>query len=81
MFAGSDAGCRRPAVLYTLIETAKLMASIPRPTSATLPPASPIIWRSASTIYSPGTSSSDLAFGSVRVRLFPCPACLSKLQA
>ena len=42
LFAGSDSGGRRAAILYTLVETAGSTASTPRHTCATSWPGSPI---------------------------------------
>ena len=43
LFAGSDTGGERAAVMYTFIETAKLNTSIPRPIWPTSSSASPTI--------------------------------------
>jgi hypothetical protein len=57
LFAGSDAGGRRAAAIYSLIESAKLNALNPSTTSPTCSPASPIIRRGALPNSCPGTGN------------------------
>ena len=58
LFAGSDRGGERAALLYSLIVTAKLNDVDPQAWLADILPASPIIRSDASTSCSPGTGTS-----------------------
>jgi hypothetical protein len=57
LFAGSDAGGRRAAAIYSLIESAKLNGLNPQHISPTCSPASPIIRRGALPNSCPGTGN------------------------
>ena len=57
LFCSSDRGGQRAAILYALIQTAKLNDLDPRPGSPTSSPASPIIPLAGSTTCCPGTGN------------------------
>jgi hypothetical protein len=59
LFAGSDAGGRRAASMYSLIENAKLNGLNPQLYIPTCSPASPITRPGMSPIFFPGTGSSS----------------------
>jgi hypothetical protein len=62
LFAGSDRGGERAAVVYSLIATAKLNDVDPRPGSPTCSPASPTIRFDVSTSCCHGTGASQPPF-------------------
>jgi transposase len=68
LFAGSDRGGERAAVIYSLIVTAKLNDVDPRPGSPTCLPASQTIRSAVSTSCCPGTGASQPPFTPLRLR-------------